>query len=94
MTEIQLSKKIIEASAQTIEVPPHKKYKADVVLEQRNFWGDITLTAFARDLKITIKETAGYIAPNGMVDSKKYTFEEGSGAYYKKLIDSHPNRKI
>ncbi|MGR5997901.1 ETX/MTX2 family pore-forming toxin [Bacillus cereus] len=38
-TQTKSETKTIEASPQPVEVPPHKKYKVDVILEQKQFLG-------------------------------------------------------
>ncbi|MCR8981665.1 ETX/MTX2 family pore-forming toxin [Brevibacillus laterosporus] len=83
--------KTLEASSQTIEVPPHKVYKTDVVLEQRAFWGDVTFTGEAKTPKIEINASAYYTAPNGMIDSKKYKFSDCAGYYFDYLTTSQKN---
>ncbi|WP_410491884.1 ETX/MTX2 family pore-forming toxin (plasmid) [Bacillus thuringiensis] len=90
-TQTEATTKTIEASSQAVEVPPKKIYKADVVLEQSNFWGDVTFTGSAQDPKTTIKATASYVSSNSIVQSKKYTFEDLSAVYYKKLTTAQKN---
>ncbi|AYB41075.1 ETX/MTX2 family pore-forming toxin [Brevibacillus laterosporus] len=90
-TQTKSETKTIEASAQTVEVPPHKKYKADVVLEQRNFWGDVTFTGVWSNPVTTIKATASYWAPNGMGAWKEYTFSDKTQNYWKGLTTSQKN---
>ncbi|WP_094701865.1 ETX/MTX2 family pore-forming toxin [Brevibacillus laterosporus] len=90
-TETKSETRSIEASAQSIEVPPHKKYKADVVLEQRNFWGDVTFTGVGVKPATTIKGTASYWAPNGMGAWKQYTFSDNTVNYWKGLTASQKN---
>ncbi|MED1640868.1 ETX/MTX2 family pore-forming toxin [Bacillus thuringiensis] len=75
----------LEAPAQSIEVPAHKTFKADVVLEQRNFWGDINFTGVGSNPVTTIKGTASYWAPNGMGAWEQYTFNDNTKKYFDKL---------
>ncbi|GEM_PF-1068015 len=78
----------IEASPQTTTIPPGKTYKVEVLLAQRNYWADVTFTGEAKDPRTTIKTTASYTAPNGMIDSKKYTFENNASTLWYGLTDS------
>ncbi|MBN9901656.1 ETX/MTX2 family pore-forming toxin [Bacillus thuringiensis] len=82
--------KTIEASAQKITVPAHKKYKVDVLLEHRNFWGDVTFTGSAQDPITTIVTKAGKVNMGGSI-IKEYTFKDLSGSYYNKLTNSQKN---
>ncbi|HHT7189404.1 ETX/MTX2 family pore-forming toxin [Bacillus cereus group sp. Bc222] len=83
--------KTVEASPQKIIVPPHKTYKADVILEQRNYWGDVTFTGVGSNPVTTIKGTASYWAPNGMGAWKQYTFSDKTENYWKGLSTSQKN---
>ncbi|HDR5277983.1 ETX/MTX2 family pore-forming toxin [Bacillus cereus] len=90
-TQTKAEQKTIEAPSQSIEVPPQKTYKADVILEQRNFWGDITFTGVGSNPVTTIKGTASYWAPNGMGAWKQYPFSDKTKNYWNKLTTSQKN---
>ncbi|PFJ17272.1 hypothetical protein COD67_09895 [Bacillus cereus] len=82
--------KTIEASPQTIKVPAYRKYKVDVLLEHRNFWGDITFTGEANDPMTTIVAKAGKVNTGGSI-TKEYTFKDLSGSYFQQLTKSQQN---
>lgn len=84
-TNTKTETKSIEASVQTVEVPPHKKYKVDVVLEQRNFWGDVTFTGEGLNPMTTIKGTARYWGPNGMGIWEQHTWSKNTGFFMNAL---------
>ncbi|MEB9685891.1 hypothetical protein BK742_03550 [Bacillus thuringiensis serovar pingluonsis] len=77
----------IEASAQTVEVPPNKTFKAEVVLEQRSFWSDVTFNGVGNDLETTIVAKAGKVNSGGSL-IKEYTFKDKTVNYWNKLSAS------
>ncbi|MBP3972619.1 ETX/MTX2 family pore-forming toxin [Bacillus sp. WL1] len=76
-----------EAPAQTVEVPPHSIYKAEIVLEQRNFWGDVTFNGVGNNPETTIVAKAGKVNAGGSL-IKEFTFKDSTANYWKKLTNS------
>ncbi|WP_103621635.1 ETX/MTX2 family pore-forming toxin, partial [Bacillus thuringiensis] len=78
------------APPQTVEVPPHSKFKAEVVLEQRNFWGDVTFNGVGNNPETIIVAKAGKVNSGGSL-IKEYTFKDNTVNYFNKLTTSQKN---
>ena len=87
-TQTTSETKTITLPSQNIKVPPGKKYRAVVVFEQLNFWGDVSFTGEGINPMTTIKGTATYWAPNGMGAWKEYTWNKYTALFWKELTDA------
>ncbi|WP_095022072.1 ETX/MTX2 family pore-forming toxin [Bacillus thuringiensis] len=80
----------IKAPAETVEVPPHSKFKAEIVLEQRNFWSDVTFNGVGNNPETKIVAKAGKVNAGGSL-IKEYTFKDDTVNYWNRLTTSQKN---
>ncbi|OTZ66216.1 hypothetical protein BK769_32990 [Bacillus thuringiensis serovar kumamtoensis] len=83
--------KTIEASPQNIEVPAHKKYKVDVVLEQTSYWADVTFTGEGINLNTTINATGIHTGHMGMQESRKFSWNKNTIELFNGLKQEQKN---